>query len=82
MSRCRGGERARNGRFSTLLNNKHLENSRGVEDLRENKSLRETSGITGKSISANFKDYACSDLWPYRLDAYEPRIIFWRETHE
>lgn len=59
-----------------------LENSRGVQDLRENKSFQETSGIAGKSISANFKDYASRDLWPYRLGVYEPRITFWCEIHE
>lgn len=47
-----------------------LENSRSVEDLRENKSFRETSGIAGKSISANFKDYASRDLWSYRLGVH------------
>lgn len=64
--------------LSTSLNSEPSENSRGVEDLRENKSFWETLRDHPAKISilANFKDYMRRDLWPHRLGAYEPRVSY------
>lgn len=71
--------------FINVKLRRELSSSLNITSVRKirSKIYGKTNHFGGHRVSrenlfrrADFKDYACCDLWPYRLGAYEPRVTF------